>query len=266
MQPKAFRRAAAIFTGMLVGVLGTIAAPAATPAASQLMEDPGAPYRVFITEIGQTFVKDHSFVGRFATTVTMPNGARRSIELTPTIHDGGLVVKLDDTVDGRHVGSNGDSYMGPNGTTINGTPAVGDIMVALRDTDHPDVDSHVAMQAGSLPRLVWRNGDKSDPRTAHFEVSIYQVERTVAFGAPLLHEYSTSVATADGSIRSIALKPEQRDGKTMVQFRDGNRVTELPLGNAIVSGNLIVSVADMRPVLAAFQRYCADASHSRCNR
>lgn len=266
MQSKIFRRGAAIFTGMLFGVLGAATAPAATPASTQLLEKPGAPYRVFITEIGQTFVKDHPFVGRFATTVTMPNGARRSIELTPTIHDGGLVVKLDDTVDGRHVGSNGDSYMGPNGTTTNGTPAAGDIMVALRDMDHPDVGAHVALQAGSLPRVVWGDGDKSDPRTAHFEVSLYEVEKAIAFGAPLLHEYSTSVATAEGSARNITLKAGQWDGETMVQFDDGSRVMELPLGDRIVSSNLVVSVTDMRPVLAAFEKYCTGGSHSRCNK
>ena len=266
MQPNTLRRSAAVFTGTLVGVLIATAALAATPASTQLMEQPGAPYRVFITEIGQTFVKDQPFVGRFATTLTMPNGKHRSIELVPLIHDGGLVVKLDDRVEGRHAGSNGDSYMGPDGTTINGTPAAGDIMVALREMDQPDARPHLVSQSGSAPRIVWGDGSKIDPSTAHFEVSIYQVEKTIAFGAPLLHEYSASLARTDGSPRSITLTPEQRGGKTIVRFDDGGKVIEFSPDDRISSGNLVVSVADMRPMLAVFEKYCADESRSHCNR
>jgi hypothetical protein len=266
MQPDISRRGAAILVGMLLAVPGAAIAVAATPASTRLMESLGVPYRVFITEIGQTFLKDQSFVGHFATSLTMPNGTRRSIRLVPTIHDGGLVVKLDDTVDGKHVGSNGNSFMGPNGTTINGTPAAGEIMVALREMDHPDTVAHLASHAGSPPRVARGNGDKIDPRTARFEVSIYQVEKTVAFGAPLLREYSASLAGAHGSPRDITLTPEQRDGKTVVRFDDGGKVTDLPLDDPVVSGNLVVSVADMRPAFAAFEKYCTDGSHSPCRK
>jgi hypothetical protein len=259
------RRGSAFFAGILIGLLAAASASAAGPAASQLMNDPDAPYRVFVTKIGKTFVKDHAFVGRFATTVSMPDGTRRTIELVPTIHDGGFVVKLDDTVHGKHVGSNGNSYMTPNGSTTNGTSATGTLMVQLRDLDHPGARMHLAPQAGSPPQLVWGNGGKVDPATTHFQVSIYQVVKTIAFGAPLTNEYSTMVADADGSRRSLAVTPEQRDGQTLMRIDDGGRITEVPVGESVVTGNLVVSVADMQQMLAAFGKYCAEAD-SRCNK
>lgn len=265
MQRCVSRHGAMFFTALLIGILAAASAFAATPASHQLMKDPEAPYRVFITEIGKTFVKDHSFVGRFEKTVTMPNGTHRTIELVPTIHDGGLVVKLDDTVHGRHVGSNGDSYMGPNGSTINGTSAAGTLMVQLRDMDHPAPGWRLKLQAGSPPRLVPGQGGKVDPATTHFQVSIYQVRKTIAFGMPLTREFSTSVARADGSSRNLTVTPEQRDGRTLVRIDDGGHVTEVPPDRPIVTGNVVVSVADMRPMLAAFEKYCAHEANSRCD-
>lgn len=265
MQRYVSRRSAAFVAGILIGLLAAASASATAPASSPLMKDPDAPYRVFVTEVGKTFVKDHAFVGRFATTVTMPNGTRRTIALIPTIYDGGLVVKLDDTVDGRHVGPNGNSYMAPNGSTTNGTSAAGTLMVQLRDLDHPDASLHLAPRAGSPPRLVWGNGEKVDPATAHFQVSIYEVGKTIAFGAPLTHEYSTMVANPDGSRRSLAVTPEQRDGETLVRIDDGGRIIEVPPGESVVTGNLVISVADMQQMLAAFRKYCAEAD-SPCNK
>jgi hypothetical protein len=60
--------------------------------------------------------------------------------------------------------------------------------------------------------------------------------------------------------------PEQRDRRTVVRFDGGGNVTELPLDERIVSGNPGISIADMRPVLAAFEKYCADGARSRCNK
>lgn len=262
MQPNVCRRDNAILAAILVGTLTS--AFAATPVSRQLVQDPDAPYRVFITEVGKSFVKDHPFAGHFTTTVTMPNGTHRTIELVPTIHDGGLVVKLDDTMDGTHVGPNGDSYMGPDGTTINGAPAVGELMVVMHDMDHPDSRWHFTPRPGSPPRLVWDDGEQVDPATTHFRVSIYQVEKIIAFGKPLTHEYSTSLAGADGLPRNITLTPESVGGKTMMRLDDGGHVTEMPLGDRIVTGNLVVSVADMRPMLAAFKKYCAQ-ERMRCD-
>jgi hypothetical protein len=251
--------------GILIGLLAAASAPASAPATSQLTKAPDAPYRVFVTEIGKTFVKDQAFVGRFATTVTMPNGTRRTIELVPTIHDGDPLVKFDDTVGGRHVGANGNSYMSPNGSTINGTHAAGTLMVQLRDLDHPHARLHLAPQAGSPPRLVWGNGEKVDTATTHFQVSIYQVEKTIASGAPLTHEYSTTVASADGSRRMLAVTPVQRNGETLMRIDDGGRVTEVRPGESVVSGNVVVSVADMQQMLAAFRTYCTEAG-ARCKK
>ncbi len=75
-----------------------------------------------IDEIQQNFVFGDVFSGRYAKTVTLSNGTTRTIELTPMIRDGRPVVEFKDT--------GGHTYMGLDGTTINGN-----LMVQIRDFD-----------------------------------------------------------------------------------------------------------------------------------
>jgi ATP-dependent Clp protease adapter protein ClpS len=74
------------------------------------------------------------FAGRYGTTVTLSDGTTRTLELTATIRAGEPYVELRDS---GHV-----SYMGPNGTTINGN-----LMIAIRDLD--------AMEAEAQRRARW---------------------------------------------------------------------------------------------------------------
>ncbi|MCA1857006.1 hypothetical protein LE190_13880 [Massilia oculi] len=62
------------------------------------------------------------FSGSYTQTVTMSDGKQRRIELTPMLHKGMQVVRLQD--------SGHTSYMGLNGTTLNGT-----LLVQLRDKE-----------------------------------------------------------------------------------------------------------------------------------
>jgi hypothetical protein len=77
---------------------------------------------VCIDEIQQNFVFGDQFAGGYTKTVTLSDGTTRTVELTPMIHDGKLVVEFKDT--------GFVSYMGLNGTTTNGT-----LMVQIRDLD-----------------------------------------------------------------------------------------------------------------------------------
>ncbi|MGE4073035.1 MAG: hypothetical protein AB7E72_17850 [Lysobacterales bacterium] len=77
-------------------------------------------FMVSINEIKQNFVFGETFVGSYQRDVVLSDGEKRSIELTPMIHDGMQVVRFNDT--------GGHTYMGLNGTTTNGT-----LMVQLRD-------------------------------------------------------------------------------------------------------------------------------------
>jgi ATP-dependent Clp protease adapter protein ClpS len=77
---------------------------------------------VFIYEIRQEFVWGDELGQRYTQTVSLSNGATRSLELTPMIRHGMPVVEFKDT---GHC-----SYMGLNGTTTNGT-----LMVQIRDYD-----------------------------------------------------------------------------------------------------------------------------------
>jgi ATP-dependent Clp protease adapter protein ClpS len=79
-------------------------------------------FMVCLDELRQNFVSGEQFTGGYTKTVTLCDGSTRTIELTPMIRDGLAVVELKDT--GHH------SFMGPNGTTTNGT-----LMVRLLDVD-----------------------------------------------------------------------------------------------------------------------------------
>jgi hypothetical protein len=76
---------------------------------------------VSIDEIRQNFVFGDKFEGSYSRTITMSDGSKRTIKLTPMIHDGKQVIKW--SGDGE-----GGTYMGLNGTTTNGR-----IMVQVRD-------------------------------------------------------------------------------------------------------------------------------------
>lgn len=77
-------------------------------------------FTVSIDEIKQNFVFGDQFTGHYNKTVTLSDGSKRHIELTPMIHDGMQVVKFQD--------NSGHTYMGLNDTTTNGT-----LMVQIRD-------------------------------------------------------------------------------------------------------------------------------------
>jgi len=75
---------------------------------------------VCLDEIRQNFVFGDHFVDSYSRTVTMSDGSKRKITLTPMIHNDRQVVELDD---GGCI-----SYMGLNGTTTNGA-----LMIQLRE-------------------------------------------------------------------------------------------------------------------------------------
>jgi hypothetical protein len=75
---------------------------------------------VFLHEISQTFVVGDSVADSYTKTLTMSDGSTRTIKLTPMIRNDKQVVELND---------NGYiTYMGLNGTTVNGK-----LMVQLRE-------------------------------------------------------------------------------------------------------------------------------------
>jgi len=81
-----------------------------------------------IDEVKQSFVSGEEFSGQYAKSVTMSDGSVRNIALRPMMKDGNLVVEFKDT--------GFLSYMGPNGTTTNGT-----LMVQLRDMDRVNAET-----------------------------------------------------------------------------------------------------------------------------
>ena len=118
----------------LLGVLAGFAAglivsnlPAATAASNASSEDMlSKSFDVAIFEVKQKLTPGRfitqEFSGSYTQTITMSDGKQRQIGLTPMIYKGTRVVRLQD--------SGHTSYMGLNGTTLNGT-----LLVQLRDKD-----------------------------------------------------------------------------------------------------------------------------------
>ena len=69
-------------------------------------------FRVFVDELKQNLAFGEPFAGHYSRTVTLSDGTKRTIELTPMVSRGMQVVELKD---GRHL-----SYMGLSGRTTNG--------------------------------------------------------------------------------------------------------------------------------------------------
>ena len=110
-------------TGFCAGLLAANLPPAM--ATDDTTHGSGLAARAFavsLDEVRQNLVFAEEFRGHYTTTVTLSDGTRRTIELTPMVHDGVEVVELKDS--GRR------SWMGLDGTTTNGQ-----LMVQVRDMD-----------------------------------------------------------------------------------------------------------------------------------
>jgi hypothetical protein len=113
-------------------VLAGFAAGAATVAAGFVVAAPGGSadepsdhaYVVSIDEIRSNLVPGQVFSGQFTRRVTMSDGSTRVVTLRPVRQNGEEWVELIDT---SASGTN-RSYMGPNGTTTNGT-----LMINVKD-------------------------------------------------------------------------------------------------------------------------------------
>lgn len=103
-----------------------VASATPAPAASTLAKQR---FRVSIDEVRRNIVFAQPFTGHFSTTVTLSDGSKRHVELTPMVHDGMQVVALRD---------NGFlTYMGLDSTTTNGhlMVQVSDVAVVRRQLE-----------------------------------------------------------------------------------------------------------------------------------
>jgi hypothetical protein len=113
---------ALVLSGFALGIVTSALPHAVTSATGSLPELSQKHFLVSIDEVHQNFLFGEDFAGHYAKTVTLSDGSKRSIELTPMIHDGKQVVEFKDT--------GGHTYMSLNGATTNGK-----LMVQLRDMD-----------------------------------------------------------------------------------------------------------------------------------
>lgn len=126
MKVMHFKTLVGVFAGFVAGFVASnlpaaIAAPNTAP--DKLS---GKSFEVGIFEVKQKLNPGKflgtEFSGSYTQTVTMSDGKQRQIELTPMLHKGMQVVRLQD--------SGHTTYMGLNGTALNGT-----LLVQLRDKE-----------------------------------------------------------------------------------------------------------------------------------
>ncbi len=87
-------------------------------------------FTVFIDEVKQNIVFGEQFTGSYSTSITLSDGSKREVTLTPMVHNGMQVVELKDT--------GGLTYMSLSGTTTNGK-----LMIQVKD----NASSQAALKA-----------------------------------------------------------------------------------------------------------------------
>jgi hypothetical protein len=134
MNSRILQAAIFVSAGFLLG-LGAANLPRAVAAADSSTDDISKKrFMVSIDEVKQNFVFAEEFSGSYKREITLSNGRKRIIELTPMIHNGMKVVEFKD--------SGGLHYMGLNGRTTNGK-----LMVQLRDVEQ----MHAQLEAEGWP-------------------------------------------------------------------------------------------------------------------
>ena len=126
MKAMQFKILFGVLAGFAAGLLASNLPQAVAASYSGAEDLSKRPFEVAIFEIKEKLTPGQflgtEFAGSYKQTVTMSDGKQRQIELTPIMHKGLQVVRLQD--------SGHTSYMGLNGTTLNGT-----LLVQLRDKE-----------------------------------------------------------------------------------------------------------------------------------
>lgn len=200
-------------------------------------------YSVSIDRIGKVFVAGHPFVGSYTTTVMLSNGSRRTIKLTPMMHEGTLVARLSEG------GMGPGTFMGPMGSramTINGNPSEGMLMVQLRTADYPPA----AWKWVPPMRAELKDGTVPNPATTRFVVSLYEVTGEDVFAQDFTRRFGKTVTMADGSRRTISLTSASHDGRAMLKLDDNGRVAWLAPDAVHLDDGLMIQTRDMDPFVA----------------
>lgn len=200
-------------------------------------------YSVSIDQIGKVFIAGHPFVGSYTTTVTLSNGSRRTIKLTPMMHEGKFVVRLSDS------GMGAGTFMGPMGgraTAINGNPSKGMVMVQLGTADYPPS----AWKWVPPMKAELKDGTVPNPATTRFVVSLYEVTSEDAFAQDFTRRFAKTVTMADGSRRAISLTAAVHEGQAMLKLDDNGRVAWLAPDAAHLDDGLMIQTRDMDPFVA----------------
>ena len=112
MNSNPFKGLALVAVGFIGGVASMQFPAAFANSPGQATDLSKRTFEVYINEVKQNIVFGDAFSGSYRKEITLSDGSKRTIELTPMVHKGMEVVEFKDT--------GGHTYMGLNGTTTNG--------------------------------------------------------------------------------------------------------------------------------------------------
>ncbi len=162
-------------------------------------------FMVSIYEVKQEIVFAEEFSGRYTKSVAMSDGTTRTVELTPMMHKGRLVVEFKD--------NGGRTYIGTvrvgTGTTINGM-----LMVSVADVD--DLQTGRAERRGLPERPVL------PPNTSLLSMAEF-VPPGFMQGLEILNDNTTTMQFVEDVLTThAALSPEEARNKMLeVHTRGG---------------------------------------------
>jgi hypothetical protein len=126
MKAMQFKTLSGVLAGFAAGLIVSNLPPAIAASPTVPEELSNKSFDVAVFEVKQKLTPGEflakEFPGSYTQTITMSDGKQRQIALTPMTHKGMQVVRLQD--------SGHTTYMGLNGTTLNGT-----LLVQLRDKE-----------------------------------------------------------------------------------------------------------------------------------
>jgi hypothetical protein len=78
-----------------------------------------------------------------------------------------------------------------------------------------------------------------------FVVSIDEIRQNFVFGDTFSGSYTKSVTLSDGSVREIALRPMMKNGRLVVELKDGTHVSYMGPNGTTTNGKLMINLTEI---------------------
>ncbi len=84
-----------------------------------------------------------------------------------------------------------------------------------------------------------------DSSEINFMVSVDEVSQKFVFGERFAGQYSRTFTMSDGTERRVTLTPMEKDGRLVVELRDGNQHSYMGPNGYTYNGNLLINLTNV---------------------